>query len=221
MSQPYPPPQQPQQSGQPQQPAPSFGPPQPVPPGQNPYAQQSPAPAQQAAQGPQAPQNHQAPGAPYGAPQPGQPFPPGPAFVPQGPAAVRGNLGLGILGAIAASLVTAGVYGWLMSAIEREVSYAAIAVGFLVGFAAGKAGGNHPALAPVAAVLSLGAVYAGQLFGVAMLAAKDAPWSATKLLTDHFGLVQEAWKTNADFLTYAFIAIAAFAAFAGAKKAAA
>ncbi|MEV0847922.1 hypothetical protein AB0J21_18960 [Streptomyces sp. NPDC049954] len=217
MSQPYPPPAgQPGPTPQPAAPqdAAGFGP--------------APAvePAAPAGFGPAPsvpPQQQQGQPFPPAAPSaPGQPFPAAPAGFGPAPAVSRGgNPALGVVAAVVAALVTAGVYGWLISAIEREVGYAAVGVGFLVGFAAGKLGGTHPALAPVSAVLSLGAVVAGQLLGVAMLGAKESAFTVNELLLDHFGMVKDAWQDNLDLLSFLFLALAAFAAFSGAKKAAA
>ena len=64
---------------------------------------------------------------------------------------VRDNVGLGIVAAVVAALVAAGAYGAIGGAIEREIGYAAIGVGFLVGFAAAKVGGRNPALPVVSA----------------------------------------------------------------------
>ncbi|MEV7343151.1 hypothetical protein [Streptomyces sp. NPDC093544] len=142
-----------------------------------------------------------------------------PGFVP--PAPRRGNVGLGIVAAVVAALVTAGIYGAIVGATGYEIGYAAVGVGFLIGLAAGKVGGSNPVLPVVSAVVSLGAVYMGQLIGVAMIGADESGISATTLLTDHFDLVRAAWKETADFMTYLFFAIGAFAAFSGTKKAAA
>ncbi|MER6344409.1 hypothetical protein ACWC10_08950 [Streptomyces sp. NPDC001595] len=145
-----------------------------------------------------------------------------PAPVPPAPVApAGGNFVLGVVVAVVVALVTAGVYGAIVGATEYEIGYAAVGVGFLVGFAAGKVGGAHPALPVISAVLSLGAVYVGQLIGVAVLGADIAGISATEMFVDHFDLVTEAWKETADAMTFLFFAIGAFAAFSGAKKAAA
>ncbi|MFE9252142.1 hypothetical protein [Streptomyces sp. NPDC007088] len=218
MSQQYPPPAgQPGPSPQPAAPRDTagFGP-APAPAAPAAPAGFGPAPAVPPRQSPDRPLPPAAP------PAPGQPFLAAPAgFGPAAPAARGGNLTLGLLAALVAALVTAGVYGWLISAIEREVGYAAVGVGFLVGFAAGRLGGSHPALAPVSAVLSLGAVAAGQLLGMALLGAKESAFTVNQLLLDHFGLVREAWQENLDLLSFLFFALAAFAAFSGARKAAA
>ncbi|WP_411085027.1 hypothetical protein [Streptomyces sp. 061-3] len=198
MSQPVPPPNQPQPPYDAQ------------PGGGNPFAAQQPGQPGQ-------------PGVPTGNPfagqQPGQPGQfGGVPFAPAAPA--RNNVGLGLLAGVVAAVVAAGIYGWIIGATKHEIGYAAVGVGFLVGLAAGKVGGRNPVLPVLSAVLALVSVYFGQLLGEAMIAAKELPVTVSELFFDNFGLLNEAWKADADPLTFVFIAIAAFAAFSGAKKAA-
>ncbi|MFE7774225.1 hypothetical protein ACFU5O_10030 [Streptomyces sp. NPDC057445] len=155
-------------------------------------------------------------------PPPGNPFADGAtadaaAPVPA-PAPARNNLVLGLVAALVAALVAGGVYGGVAGGIEREIGWAAIGVGFLVGFAAAKLGGRNPVLPVVSAVFSLGAVYLGQLVAIAIFASKELNVSATEMFTDHFGLLTEAWNAGKDFMTFVFFALAAVAAFGGAKK---
>jgi hypothetical protein len=153
-------------------------------------------------------------------PSSGNPFADGGSYAPAPPPApVRDNIGLGIVAAVVAALVAAGAYGAIGGAIEREIGYAAVGVGFLVGFAAAKAGGRNPALPVISAVLSIGAVYLGQLVAGAMLVADEVGASFADIFFDKFSLLTEAWKEGADGMTYVFLAIAAVTAFAGAKKA--
>ncbi|MEV5968762.1 hypothetical protein [Streptomyces sp. NPDC051921] len=160
-------------------------------------------------------------------PPPGNPFAqgvePGQAPLPPAPPAppARSNAGLGLVAALVAALVAGGVYGAVAGGIEREIGWAAVGVGFLVGFAAGKAGGNNPALPVVSAVLSLGAVYLGQLLALAIILGKQLNASATDIVLDHFDVLTSLWKEELDPLTFLFFALAAFAAFSGSKKAAA
>ncbi|MET3986734.1 hypothetical protein [Streptomyces sp. PvR034] len=136
------------------------------------------------------------------------------------PAEPKGNVALGVIAAVVAALAAAAAYGAIIGATEREIGYAAVGVGILVGFAAGKLGGRNPILPVLAAVLSLGSVYAGGLVGEAVIGAKTLPLSATELLTDHLSLVHEAWKTDADAVSLLFFALGAFAAFQTARKSA-
>jgi hypothetical protein len=201
MSQSAPPPQQPPAQLQ-AQPEPQA---QPQPVDGNPYAQQ-PADAAPYAPQPGAVPPPQAPGVPYGA-------------VPA-PTPARNNIGLGLLAAFAAAVVAAGVYGAIIGLTKHEIGWAAVGVGFLVGLAAGRLGGRNPVLPVASAALSLGSVYIGQLVGEAMIGAKETGLSFNELFFQHFGVVQEAWKADADPLTFLFFAIAAYVAFTGAKKAA-
>ncbi|MEU8697347.1 hypothetical protein AB0C61_06620 [Streptomyces sp. NPDC048680] len=201
MSQPVPPPNQPQQ--------PYGGPPQ----DGNPYGGQQPGRPQ-----PGAPTGNpfaEQPG-PYG--QPGAPFGGGAPFAPVAPA--RDNVGLGILAAVVAAVVAGAVYGAIIGATKHEIGYAAVGVGFLVGFASGKVGGRNPALPVLSAVFALIAVYFGQLLGEAMITAKQLPVTVSEMFFDHFSVLNELWKGDSDFISYLFFAVAAVAAFSGAKKAA-
>ncbi|MFD7529039.1 hypothetical protein ACFV8E_15830 [Streptomyces sp. NPDC059849] len=193
MSQPVPPPNQPHDAQ----------------PGGNPFAGQQPgAPTGNPFAG-------QQPGDPNGNPFAGQQ--PGMPFAPPPPA--RNNLGLGLAAGFVAAVVAAAIYGAIIGATKHEIGYAAVGVGFVVGFAAGKVGGRNPVLPVVSAVLSLVAVYFGQLLGEAMIAAKELPVTVSELFFDHFSLLNEAWKADSDFISYVFFAVAAVAAFSGAKKA--
>ncbi|MFC8621263.1 hypothetical protein [Streptomyces anulatus] len=223
MSQPVQPPNQPQQpfggqpvdgnpyAGQPGQPAPAaptgnpYGQPAPAAPTGNPYGQQPPAPT--------------GTGNPFAGQQPGQsaPFGGGAPFAPARP--VRDNILLGVLVALGAAVVAGILYGVIAGSIEREVGYAAVGVGFLVGFASSKIGGSNPAVIGAAAVFSIGAVYLGQLVGISMVLSDLAQIPFSEVIGDHFGTVTEAWSQEADFMTYLFLALGAIAAVGGAKKA--
>ncbi|MFI6355936.1 hypothetical protein ACIBJF_25430 [Streptomyces sp. NPDC050743] len=177
--------------------------PQPGPVDGNPYAQQAPA------------------GAPY-PPQPAGPAGQPGAFAPSAPSApARNNLVLGLVAAVVAAVAAAALYGVIIGATKHEIGYAAVGVGFVVGVAAGKAGGRNPVLPIAAVVLSLASVYFGQLVGEAMIGAKVSGLSFTQVFFDHFDIVQKTWKEDSDPLTFLFFAIAGFAAFSGTKKAAA
>lgn len=178
----------------------------------NPYAGQQPAPGN--------PYAGQQPGAPTGNPfagqQPGQ-FAGG---FPPAPPAARGNVGLGVLTAFGTAIVAAILYGVIAGSIEREVGYAAIGVGFLVGFAASKVGGPLPAVGAASAVFSLGAVFLGQLVAMSMILADGLGVGFSEVFFEHFGDVVDVWKQEADFMTYLFLLLGPVAAFGGARKAA-
>ncbi|MFE5945853.1 hypothetical protein [Streptomyces sp. NPDC056480] len=156
-------------------------------------------------------------------PPPGNPFAGGAAPeqypVAPPPAPARDNVALGLVAALVAALVSAGVYGAVIGGTERQIGWAAVGVGFLTGLAAGKVGGRNPVLPVASAVLALGAVYLGQLLGIAILLSKELDVSATELFLQEFGLLTEGWNATKDGLTFLFFGIAAFAAFSGAKKA--
>ncbi|MFB6621370.1 hypothetical protein ACFCWD_00185 [Streptomyces sp. NPDC056374] len=156
-------------------------------------------------------------------PPPGNPFAggaaPEPYPVAPPPTPARDNVALGLVAAVVAALVSAGVYGAVIGGVEREIGWAAVGVGFLTGLAAGKVGGRNPVLPVASAVLALGAVYLGQLLGIAILLSKELNVSATELFFQEFGLLTEGWNATKDPLTFLFFGIAAFAAFSGAKKA--
>ncbi|MEU0128550.1 MULTISPECIES: hypothetical protein [unclassified Streptomyces] len=211
MSQPVPPNQQPH-GGQPVDGNP-YADQQPPAPAGNPYAgQQPPAPTGNpfAGQQPPAPT-----GNPFAGQQPGQ-FGGGP--FPYAPQPSRNNPGLGLLAALGAAVVAAILYGLLAGSIEREVGYAAVGVGFLIGFAASKAGGPLPAVSVVSAVVALGAVLMGQLIGMAMIVAEANGVGFSEVFFDRFGDLFNAWKELSDFMTYLFLVLGPIGAIGGARK---
>ncbi|MET8469963.1 hypothetical protein ABZY90_02660 [Streptomyces sp. NPDC006422] len=184
-------PQQPPQYGYPPQQPPAGAPPQP----QQPYA---PFPQQQGG-----------PGGPGG-------------FVPvPPPAPARGNVGLGILAGFVAMLVVASAYGAVIGATRHEIGYAAVAVGVVIGFAAGKVGGSNPGVLVASPILSLIGVYFGQLLGEAIIGSKETPLSVPELFFDHFSLLNDVWQQDSDAMTFLFFALAAIASFGAAKRASA
>ncbi|MEU8792014.1 hypothetical protein [Streptomyces sp. NPDC048643] len=186
----------------------------------NPYAGQPAAPADnnpyagQAAQ-PTAPQQgfpQQA--GPQGAPQPGFPVAP---VAPSAP--VRNNLVLGVVAALGAGVISAILYGVIVGATKHEIGYAAVGVGFLVGIATGRLGGRNQTLPVFSVIVSVAAIYLGQLIGEAMIGAKQLGVGFNELFFDHIDWVQDAWKSEADPLTFLFFAIAAYVAFQSTRKA--
>ncbi|MET8573803.1 hypothetical protein [Streptomyces sp. NPDC005012] len=181
----------------------------------NPYAAAPGVPPQGGApQGQPAPQGY--PGAPvYGAPAPSYSSPAIPAL-PSG-----GKLALGAVAGLVTGLVAAVVYGLILGKAEVEIGYAAVGVGALVGLVAGKLGGGNPVTGAIAAIVSLGSVYLGQLIGIAVFAA-DSPLlpydSFFQVLVEDFSIVQQAWSEELDFLSFVFIALGGAAAFSVAKK---
>ncbi|WP_299532403.1 hypothetical protein [uncultured Streptomyces sp.] len=209
MSQPVPPPNQPQ---------PMDG---------NPYAAAQPGPAAPSSGNPfaGAPQTQPggAPYAPHPGAQGGNPFADGQApygGAPFAPApAARNNVGLGILAAFGAAVLAAILYGVIAGSIEREVGYAAVAVGFVIGFAASKVGGSNPGIIAASAVFALGSVYLGQLIAIAMIMADLTGAGFSEVFFDHFDSVTALWKENADFMGVVFLILGPVAAIGGAKRA--
>ncbi|MER6459519.1 hypothetical protein ABT278_03505 [Streptomyces sp. NPDC001228] len=142
------------------------------------------------------------------------------AVAPQQPAPLRGNVALGLAAAVVAAVAAAALYGMIIGFTEHEIGWAAVGVGFVIGLAAGRLGGRNPVLAVAAALLALGSVYLGQLVGEAMIGADQLDLGFSEVFFQHFGVVQDAWKEQADPLTFLFFAIAGWAAFSGARKAA-
>ncbi|MEU9141254.1 hypothetical protein AB0D33_35815 [Streptomyces sp. NPDC048404] len=178
----------------------------------NPYATDAPAPAAPgapAAPADQPPVPQQA--FPQGPPQPGFPVPPA--------APAQGNFPLGLVAAIGAGVVSAILYGLIIGLTKHEIGYAAVGVGFLVGIAAGRVGGRNQTLPVVSVIVSVAGIYLGQLIGTAMIGADDTGLSFSTIFFDHFDVVQQAWKDEADPLTFVFFAIAAYVAFQSARKA--
>jgi hypothetical protein len=207
MSQPtQPPPQQPvganpyaQQA--PQQPGYGYpqqaGYPQPGPPPQSGYAQQ-----------PGYPQN------PGFAQVPGQPSaqPPLNGWVQPVPAQVPSRFGLGLLAGIGAALAAVFVYAAILRFTDHEIGYVALVVGLLVGGAAGKAGGRNAVLPVVAAVISLLAVWFGQLTGIAWMTTHHYP--GISFFFDHFSDLVQSWKDHfidaRDILFFAIAGVEGF-----------
>ncbi|MFF3016072.1 hypothetical protein [Streptomyces sp. NPDC057939] len=136
------------------------------------------------------------------------------------PASVPRGTGLGLAAAFAAALLGAGAYSAIGYSIDRQASYAAVAVGLLVGLAAGKAGGRGPLLPAAAALLSLGALHLGQLLFIALVIADVNAAGLIAVIGDQgIGGLFGIWQKSAEVTDYAFPVIGAAVAFGAAKKA--
>ncbi|MES4904637.1 MULTISPECIES: hypothetical protein [unclassified Streptomyces] len=118
-----------------------------------------------------------------------------------------------------------------------QFAYAGVAVGALVGFVIAKLGGRNPALWVVGAILALVAVFIGEVYGYAMVmsdwfgnfekelsAAGIEPLSANEIFFSHFNSpvfesggqsspsLFDAWKDDADAVTWIFMALSPIAA---------
>ncbi|MFJ3087698.1 hypothetical protein [Streptomyces sp. NPDC086838] len=150
----------------------------------------------------------------------GAPFGGGPAPFTPAPPARNNNVALGLGAGVVAAVVGALVYGLILGNTDYQIGYLAVGVGFLVGFAASKLGGANPAVTVVSVLLSIGAVYIGQLVGVSIALSDLAHESATSIFFDHFGVLTDAYSEGAGFKDYLFLALGAVGAVAGARKAA-
>lgn len=178
------------------------------------------------------------PGAPYGAPQ-GAPGYNAPGFNGYGAAPYAAgypqaaqrpdNAGLGIVVGVLVAIVAALAYGGLLRALAKddgstvEFRYGALAVGALVGLAAGKAGGRNPAIPVVATLLAVGSVIFGELFGGALIASHVVSEAGGNLTVSdiffhHFGELWDSWKHDFDVKRFLFLLFAAIAAFGLAKR---
>ncbi|MFI9060438.1 hypothetical protein ACIGQE_00985 [Streptomyces sp. NPDC053429] len=138
------------------------------------------------------------------------------------PAPARsGNVALGVVAALVAAVAAAGVYGAIIGVTKYQVGYAAVGVGALVGFAAGKLGGRNPLLPVVSVLVSLAAIFAGQIFGIAMIGADELKVGVLDVLNMGVSLLVDAWKEDAGPMTFLFLGIGGFVSFGAAKKAAA
>ncbi|KQX59104.1 MULTISPECIES: hypothetical protein [unclassified Streptomyces] len=166
-------------------------------------------------------------------PPPGNPFAEGAAPQPYpmapAPAPARANLALGLLAGFGGAIVGALVLGGIMRAMAKEdgsytqLGILALGVGALVGFALGKVGGAHPVLPFAGVPIALFGVFAGQLFGYALMASWWAELDGqslpvTEILTSHFSDLLTAWKEELGAMDLLFFAIAGYEGFVITKK---
>jgi hypothetical protein len=95
---------------------------------------------------------------------------PAPSVRPTEPVGATG-LGSGTLAGLLAALVTGTVYGLLLHLHPKLGSEAVLTVGLLVGLAAGRYGARHPVVPAAGALLSLAAIYLGQVLSLLLIAA--------------------------------------------------
>ena len=129
----------------------------------------------------------------------------------------RPNLTAGVLAAIAGALVGAIAWAVLVFVTDYKIGFAAVGVGALAGFLAGRVGGGAPQLPVIAAVIGLLGCVAGDVFIASHALAEVSGLSSFTLLTSHTRIVWEVYKEEFDVLTLVFYGIAASAAFRLAK----
>lgn len=135
------------------------------------------------------------------------------------PVPVTDRFGLGLLTAVVAAAVAAGIYATVVGATSHDYGWVAIAVGYLVGISSGKVGGKNTLLAVAAVLLSLLAVYFGEMLGIALLVAKDGGLSATDMFFHHFGALNTGWRKEAGLTTCLFYLLAGATALSGFARA--
>ncbi len=127
--------------------------------------------------------------------------------------AARQSLAAGLVAAVLGALAGAVVWAVIASVTNYKIGYAAVGVGALTGFLAGKVGGGHPQLPFAAAGIGM----LGCLFGDLLISAHElaeyAHVSSFSVMTDHFNAVWEVYKYEFDFLSAVFYGFAGFAAF--------
>jgi len=131
--------------------------------------------------------------------------------------ATRPNLTAGVLAAIAGALVGAVAWAVLVFVTDYKIGFAAVGVGALAGYLAGRVGGGAPQLPVIAAVIGLLGCVAGDVFIASHALAEVSGLSSFTLLTSHTRIVWEVYKEEFDVLTLVFYGIAASAAFRLAK----
>ncbi|MYV96988.1 hypothetical protein [Streptomyces sp. SID3343] len=177
--------------------------------------------------------SNNAPG-PWG-PQPGQPQQPPPGQwgqqgapgpfgsgpyggPPPQPPRRQGNPGLGIVAGVAAMLVGAGVYGFVVKSLEIQSTWFGVGVAALIGFAVGRIGGRNPALPIVAVGLALVGIALGQMTAIVLEAADQLDVSAIEVVTDWSDEVFRSWKESMGFFDVLVLIFGGVAAFAITKN---
>ena len=123
------------------------------------------------------------------------------------------SLVAGIVAAVVGALTGAILWAVIVAVTNYKVGYAAVGVGALTGFLAGKVGGGHDRLPAIAAGIAVIGCVLGDVFISAHGLAKVAGISSFTVLTDHSDVVWELYKYEFDFLSAVFYAVAGYAAF--------
>jgi hypothetical protein len=134
----------------------------------------------------------------------------------------RPNLTAGVLGAVVGALLGAVAWALLVSVTNYKIGYAAVGVGALTGFLAGRLGGGAPQLPVISAVVGLVGCVVGDLLSDAHQVAKEvsdhaqsvSTFKVLKTMLEHpsdFGW--PVYKAGFGFLDVVFYGFAALAAF--------
>ena len=137
--------------------------------------------------------------------------------------AAKSNLAAGLVAALVGALLGAVAWAVIVSVTDYKIGFAAVGVGALAGFLAGRAGGAHPSLPVAAAVIGLVGCVVGDLLIDAHAVAKAAE-SVTGSGVSMFRVLKEMalhpsdtgwpiYKTGFEAMDALFYAFAAFAGF--------
>ncbi|MFC8454041.1 hypothetical protein [Kitasatospora sp. NPDC057223] len=152
--------------------------------------------------------------APAGYVAPGMPGAPAPyAYAPLPTVARRPNPGGAVAAAVGAALVGGLAYGFVMKAIDHEIGWLVFGVAAVIAWPLGRIGGRNPVLPVAGAVLSVLALFLGQVFGVTLYLHEFTGLSVGELLGAEVDLVLEGWKANLAAMDALFYGIAVFEGF--------
>ncbi|RKE19504.1 hypothetical protein [Streptomyces sp. TLI_171] len=162
--------------------------------------------------------------APAAAPYAGQAVPPAGQSVPPTPQWGTGtqvpaakNVPLALAAGFGAMLATALLYGFIVKAIDFEISWMVIGIAAAVAYPLGKLGGDNPALRPVGALFTVLGFFLGEMFGLALIVHEQTGVSVVSALTEHSDVLFDVWKTAFDVKSALFIAIGVFVGFSMTK----
>ncbi|WP_371481072.1 hypothetical protein [Kitasatospora sp. NBC_00315] len=151
--------------------------------------------------------------APAGYVAPGMPGAPTPyAYAPLIATAKREpNLGGAIAAALAAVVVGALAYGFVMKALEHEFSWLVIGLGAAIGWPLGRLGGRGAALPVIGAVLAVAALFLGQFFYATLVLHEVSGASVGDLLGTDRDVTFQLWQANRGVYDVLFYGIALMA----------
>ncbi|MFJ5232923.1 hypothetical protein ACIQBJ_23875 [Kitasatospora sp. NPDC088391] len=132
---------------------------------------------------------------------------PAPQWGAGAPAPAARNVPLALAAGFGAMLATALLYGFVVKAIDFEISWMVIGIAAAVAYPLGKLGGGGPALRPVGALFTVLGFFLGEMFGLALILREQTGVPVVSALTEHSDLLFAAWKTAFDVKSALFIAI--------------
>ncbi|HLF26904.1 MAG TPA: hypothetical protein VJG32_11250 [Anaerolineae bacterium] len=122
------------------------------------------------------------------------------------------NLPFGLLGGVAGLVVSAVIWALVTVALDRQIGYMAIGVGFLVGLGVRLLGkGLDPIFGILGAALSLIGVLAGNILTVVILLSREFGVSVTDVLAQlDLGEVLSALIQGSEVIDWLFYALALY-----------